>query len=91
MNFDQIHRFLEKLESSPKLIDEAQPMNVNDILLLARREGFEITLRDWRDFIQEKIRQASVQLSDAELENVAAGYDLPPWDLTIVPFCQGGR
>jgi predicted ribosomally synthesized peptide with nif11-like leader len=91
MSFDQIHNFLEKLESSPQLIDEAQPMNVNDILLLARREGFEITLRDWRDFIQEKIRQASVQLSDAELENVAAGNDIPPLDLTIIPFCQGGR
>ena len=74
MSFETITKFLEKLENNPKLIEEAKSMNLGDILLLAQREGFEITNRDWKDFIAEKNRQASAQLSDAELEQVAAGY-----------------
>lgn len=54
-------------------------MNLSDILLLARREGFEISNRDWKEYIQEKVRQASSQLSDAELEQVAgAGMPIDP-------------
>jgi len=86
MRFEQVLNFLEKLEKSPKLIEEAKPMNLSDILLLARREGFEITNRDWKEYMQEKIRQASMQLSDSELEQVAAGRaDTDPGQFTHPP------
>jgi len=82
MSFDLINKFLEKVEKNPELVEEAMPMNVGDILLLARREGFEITNRDWKAYIREKIRQASsVQLSDADLEGVAAGVGVADMDL----------
>ncbi len=79
MAFEQIINFLSKLESSPLLLEEVGPMNLNDILLLARREGFEISNRDWKEYIQENIRQASTQLSDSELEQVVgAGAPVDP-------------
>ncbi|MBC8507395.1 MAG: Nif11-like leader peptide family RiPP precursor [Anaerolineales bacterium] len=82
MSIELIRSFLEKIENSPELIEEAKPMNVGDILLLARREGYEITNRDWKAYIQEKIRQASsVQLSDADLDGVAAGVGVVNMDL----------
>jgi len=89
MRFDQIQKFLEKIEESPQLLEEVRPMRLSDILLLARREGFEINNRDWKEYMQEKIRQASAsaQLSDEQLEQVAAGGDLPPNILSIEPFC----
>ncbi|MBC8507394.1 MAG: Nif11-like leader peptide family RiPP precursor [Anaerolineales bacterium] len=80
MSVEQVTNFLELLEKNLKLIEEAKSMNLGDILLLAQREGFEISNRDWKEFIGEKIRQANLMLSDAELEQVAAGGGHPDFD-----------
>ncbi len=88
MRFDQIMKFLARLDESPQMLEEVRPMNLNEILLLARREGFKISNNDWKAYLEKKVRQASanVQLSDAELEQVAAGIDFEINTNTTQPF-----
>ncbi len=64
-------------------------MSLDDVFLLSQREGFGITSQDWKDYMQEKLRLASTQLNDSELERVSAagrpGFD--PFQFTNPPIC----
>ncbi|MBC8507396.1 MAG: Nif11-like leader peptide family RiPP precursor [Anaerolineales bacterium] len=87
MSRSQVLSFVEKIESSPELIEEVKPMNLQEVFLMAMQDGYQITTQDWNDYIVEKVRAASVELSDAELENVAAGVGVSEMPASSIIVC----
>jgi len=87
MSKSQVLSFIEKIEGSPELIEEVKPMSLQDVFIMAKREGYQISTQDWTEYIMEKVRAASVQLSDAELEQVAAGVGVNDLPALSIIFC----
>ena len=85
MSKEQIQAFGKKVSETPALLDEVKAVgqDVDSIVALGQREGFDFTAEELVAAAQEAAGGDEEQLSDAELEEISGGTGFIPSFLGI--------
>ena len=85
-------------ECCEKIIDTLHREEINEVFkgcksyeemaVLLNREGVEITAEDMQEFVQIMMNEATGELSDEELEQVAGGCFLCDWAKSIANYIE---
>jgi predicted ribosomally synthesized peptide with nif11-like leader len=90
MSKDNAIAFVEKINTSPELLEEIHAItnDLNALVALGQREGFDFSAHELKNYLKETAKSQG-ELSDAELEQVAGGGGGWPPPETHPIICDG--